>query len=158
MVLFCKSGPRRWFVFRVEMKRRKWRSYFPTGVYTDTSFFHRERSVHVAIAVLLALSKLICFILLPGIRPSVRTSTDHRTKFSRAVPSTSYRHALPHEPLLSYCGRWILRIALGTCHGASQFKPINEFSRGNDERNEWRDKCAMLAGFIVALWIRMGQK
>lgn len=49
------------------------------------TLFSNQRFVRVAITVLLTLSKLICFILLPGIRPSVRTLADHRTKFSRAI-------------------------------------------------------------------------
>lgn len=49
------------------------------------TLFSNQRFVRVAITVLLTLSKLICFILLPGIRPSVRTLPDRRTKFSRAI-------------------------------------------------------------------------
>lgn len=49
------------------------------------TLFSNQRFVRVAITVLLTLFKLICFILLPGIRPSVRTLADHRTKFSRAI-------------------------------------------------------------------------
>lgn len=74
-------------------------------------FFSNQRFVRVAITLLLTLSKLICFILLPGIRPSVRTLADHRTKFSRAI-RVPVCTLLPHKNRYAVKGfseSWYLR-------------------------------------------------
>lgn len=98
----CTIEPRSWFQVEISestpsyiflhrfaskwTKSMKWSEENENLAVTRApTLFSNQRFVRVAITVLLTLSKLICFILLPGIRPSVRTLADHRTKFSRAI-------------------------------------------------------------------------